>query len=162
MKELLIIRSVSFQQIDLNLPEIKKKFPDYKISILTHEHGIELAKKYKDICHIYVYGYSGAFKKKNRVKALMNKKFDAVIIPVTNITGVGFLNVLKYGFTIKSKEYYMCNVISDIKIITRNKITGEYIKGAVNSIISGIMIIPLLVLGLPYLLIQIKRIEKKK
>lgn len=162
MKELLIIRSVSFQQIDLNLPEIKKKFPEYKISILTHEHGVELAKKYKDIYHIYVYEYLGAFSKKNKVKELADKKFDAVIIPVTNITGVGFLNVLKYGFTINSKEYFVCNVISDIKIITRNKIVGEYIKGVANGIISSVMTIPFLVFGLPYLIFWMRKIEKKK
>ncbi len=46
MKNILIIRSVSFQQLDLNLPAIKEKYSPCSISLLTHEHGVKLAEQF--------------------------------------------------------------------------------------------------------------------
>ncbi|MDG0794581.1 hypothetical protein OMP38_29885 [Cohnella ginsengisoli] len=57
MQEVLIVRSVGFQQLDNNLPKIKEKFPNSRLSILTHEHGVKLAEKYGDIDRIYSYPY---------------------------------------------------------------------------------------------------------
>lgn len=129
MKELLIIRSASFQQLDLNLPEIKKKFPNYKISILTHEHGVKLAEKYEDIKQIYVYPYKDGFSIKRKVKKFNNKIFDALIVPVTNVSGAGFSNVLLFSLSIKAKKKYQCNVISEIKEYTDATIMlGELIR----------------------------------
>lgn len=126
MKELLIIRSASFQQLDLNLPEIKKKFPNYKISILTHEHGVKLAEKYEDIEQIYIYDYKDGFSIKRKVKKFQNKVFDALIVPVTNVSGAGFSNVFLFSLSIKAKKKYQCNVISEIKEYTnKNIIIGE-------------------------------------
>lgn len=160
MKELLIIRSVSFQQLDLNLPEIMKRFPGYRISILTHEHGVELAKKYKEISHIYVYPYTESFHKKHKVPALKNKVFDAVIIPVTNITGVGFLNVLAYGLNIRSREYYMCNVVSDISQVSIGMIHSKRAHGALYQGISWAVTLLLSVVMIPVVCIGLKRCLK--
>lgn len=162
MKELLIIRSVSFQQLDLNLTEIKKKFPNYRISILTHEHGVRLAKKYKDISNIYVYPYFGAFNKSNRVYALDGKKFDAIIIPVTNITGVGFNNVIKYGMTIKADERYICNVISKISKIGVASLLSKYIRFAICNILSIIISLPVIVVCIPITVIKSLTLKAKQ
>ncbi len=161
MKELLIIRSVSFQQLDLNLPDIIKQFPDYKISLLTHEHGVELAKKYSEISEIYVYEYTGSFDKKNKVKSLSNKHFDTVIIPVTNITGVGFLNVLKYGLSIKADRYCMCNVVSDITNLSKAKLNGMFLKGALCKAVSALAAAVIAVFFIPYTLLKLKGLCRK-
>lgn len=142
MKSLLIIRSVSFQQLDLNLPEIKKKFPDHKVCLLTHPHGLELAKKYKDIDEVYSYDYTGAFQSKNKVPQIQGTSFDAVIIPVTNLSGSSFENVLQYGVSIRAKEYYMCNLISEITRITKGGVWTKKVLCNVYRLIAVILAIP--------------------
>lgn len=138
MKELLIIRSASFQQLDLNLPEIKKKFPNYKISILTHEHGVKLAEKYEDIEQIYIYDYKDGFSIRRKVKKFQNKVFDVLIVPVTNVSGAGFSNVFLFSLSIKAKKKYQCNVISEIKEYTnKNIIIGEC-RRFIYKIIAGV------------------------
>lgn len=138
MKELLIIRSASFQQLDLNLPEIKKRFPNYTISILTHEHGVKLAEKYEDIKQIYVYPYKDGFSIKRKVKKFNNKMFDVLIVPVTNVSGTGFSNVFLFSLSVKAKKKYQCNVISEIKEYTDMKIMiGELVR-LIYKIIAGI------------------------
>lgn len=138
MKELLIIRSVSFQQLDLNIPEIKKKFPNHSISILTHEHGIKLAEKYEDIQKIYVYPYKDGFSIKRRVKEFINKTFDVLLIPITNISGAGFSNVFLFSLSIKAKRKYKCNVVSEIKEYTNIKVALEELFQLIYKLLAGV------------------------
>lgn len=165
MKELLIIRSVSFQQLDKNLVAIIEKYPDYKISLLTHEHGVFLAQKYKDINKIYVYPYTSGFQLGKKVADLKGKIFDTVIIPVTNLTGVGFFNVLLFSLSIRSKKRIVCNVISELWEITPRVILGlalmNWMIAAVSKILTAIVAIPvLLLLPVKLLTIQKKGLEK--
>lgn len=149
MKEILIIRSVSFQQLDLNLPAIKKAYPDCQISLLTHEHGVKLAKKYKDIANIYVYPYKSGFKKGNKVPDLADKKFEAVIVPATNLSGAGFDNVLAYAATISSQEIVLCSVTSKLQPITRQKIKALRIRNSLFQcfavLLSAVVFVPVLI-----------------
>ncbi|MDR0310539.1 MAG: hypothetical protein LBJ21_03020 [Acidobacteriota bacterium] len=149
MKEILIIRSVSFQQLDKNLPVIKDHYPDHKISVLTHEHGALLARKYKDVDEVYIYPYRDGFKYKNRAFGINDKKFAAVIIPVANITGAGFFNVLKFSLSIKAGKRAVCNVISDIREVEPAAVRLIGIKNGVISalsmVLTGVAVIPLIV-----------------
>lgn len=160
MKKLLIIRSVSFQQLDLNLPEIKKRFPDYEISLLTHAHGVALAEKYQDIAKVYVYDYTGGFSVKNKVLDLEGKSFDALLVPVTNLTGCGFLNVLAFGTKIKSREYYMCNVVSEITKTGRAKVFWKRCLEGIQKVLAFLLAIPCAVIGIGGLLINLKGMKK--
>lgn len=160
MKRILIIRSVSFQQLDLNLPAIKEKYKEYSISLLTHEHGVKLAEKYSDIDNIYVYPYKEGFKVENKVIELENEQFDAVIVPVTNITGGGFFNVLKFSKAINCKERVMCNVISELKSFTMGDLYYLQLKNFfmnLVSILGAIIISPILLICLLYRLRRIKK-----
>lgn len=159
MKELLIIRSVSFQQLDLNLPAIIRKFPNYNISILTHEHGVNLAKKYNNIKKIYVYKYKESFSFKRKAKNLNNKTFDILIIPVTNMTGTGFGNVFSFALTIKANKKYMCNLVSNITYITNLKIVSDIITNFIYKILSLILAILSGILLLPYTIYKFRKKE---
>lgn len=152
-KNLLIIRSVSFQQLDLNLPEIQKAFPNYNISILTHAHGEKLAKKYSFIKKVYIYEYEGAFNKKNKVKSLSDTEWDAVLVPVTNISGESFLNVLAFGTSIKAKKYFMCNVVSEITELSSKKIFLKKARGLLCKTAACILTVPAALLGALVLLV---------
>lgn len=160
MKNILIIRSVSFQQLDLNLPAIKEKYFPCSISLLTHEHGVKLAEKYSDIDKIYTYPYKEGFNIRNTVSELKNIEFDVVIVPVTNITGSGFFNVLKFSKSIKCKERVMCNVVSEIKSFTMSNIYWMQIKNNFMSVVSlfaTALLSPIMILLLLFRLSKIKK-----
>lgn len=161
MKNILIIRSVSFQQLDLNLSAIKEKYSQCNISLLTHEHGVKLAEKYSDIEKIYVYPYKNGFNMADKVKELSDINFDVVVVPVTNVNGGGFFNVLKFSKSINTKERVMCNVISEIKSFTIGKIYWLEVKATIMQIISflGTLLISPLILII--LLLKLKGIERK-
>lgn len=160
MKKVLIIRSVSFQQLDLNMPAIKEKYSPCSISLLTHEHGVKLAEKYSDIEKIFTYPYKEGFNIKNKVSSLENEEFDAVIVPVTNITGSGFFNVLKFSKSIKCKERTMCNVVSEINPFTMVDIYWLQTKSNLMSIISVFATIILSPIIFIALLFRLKKIKK--
>lgn len=161
MKNILIIRSVSFQQLDLNLPAIKEKYGVCKISLLTHEHGVKLAEKYSDVEKIYVYAYKNGFNIANKANELSNKNFDVIVVPVTNINGGGFFNVLKFSKSINAKERVICNVISDISSFTMGDIYLLEIKSFLMKFIAvlGTVIISPIVFII--LMFKLKFIEKK-
>ncbi|HUC91995.1 MAG TPA: hypothetical protein VMS09_08200 [Paenibacillus sp.] len=128
MREVLIVRSVSFQQLDKNLPAIKSRFPDCRLSILTHEHGVKLAEKYADIHQVYAYPVKGGFSCFRQAKGLRGKSFDAVVIPVGNLTGLGFFNVLMFTLRISAPQRWVCNLVSDIRQIRTGTILRMGIK----------------------------------
>lgn len=162
MKELLIIRSASFQQLDLNLPEIKRKFPEHNISLLTHEHGVKLAEKYTGLYKVYTYDSRNSFSKHHKVKALEGKRFDAVIVLVTNITGASFSNVFSYAYSLKSEKWYMCNVVSEIKQISKLGMYVRQVRVIIENIIAGVIAVPLIVCGSCYLFVKLKLLEDKR
>lgn len=161
MENILIIRSASFQQLDLNLKAICEKYKDSKIDILTHEHGVKLAEKYSVIDEIYVYPYKSGFESKNKVAALKDKKFDVVIVPVTNLSGAGFFNVLKYALTIKTDKLVMCNVISDLREINKISIYNMEVKNCLFKFIAFIFTTIFGILSLPLLMVKLKNSRKK-
>lgn len=143
MKKLLIVRSASFWQLDINLPQIKKQFSDYQLAILTHSSGVDKAKEYECISEIYEYKYNGSFNKKNVVKEIQNQKFDAVIILVTNLTGAFFENAIGYGCSIRAKEYYICNMVSELEKITKFNLFQRKFINLVIKICAGILTVPI-------------------
>ncbi|HOP74684.1 MAG TPA: hypothetical protein PLC07_06465 [Bacillota bacterium] len=161
MKELLIIRSVSFQQLDKNLAAIAKAYPDHRISILTHEHGVMLAQKYRQVNDIYVYPYKEGFKLKNKVPVLKDKTFDVVIVPVTNITGAGFFNVLLFSLGLKASKRVLCNVRSEFKEVRRFSVLCLGLKNLAISVLSSVSTAVLAVFVIPFLPFKLRNLEKK-
>jgi ADP-heptose:LPS heptosyltransferase len=150
-KKALIIRSASFQQLDKNLPEILKNLSEYQFDLLTHEHGVRLAEKYAQIDKIFIYPYRASFHRKSRVKELEKESYDAVIVLVTNLTGAGFLNVIQYATTIRSREYLLCNLVSRLTPFTRRIVAIDQFKSSVLKLIAAlgtIVMAPLFLIGL--------------
>lgn len=160
MKKLLIIRSVPIQQLDNNLPEIIKEFPDHEITLLTHEHGIKLAEKYNTVDNIMVYPFKAKFSPRIKWNELDCMSFDIVIVPVANLTGAGFFNVMLFSLKIKANQIYMCNLVSNIVKINKSKLILKSIFHGfwmfLSSIITIVLSIPLTLI-LPLIL---KRLEK--
>ncbi|PKM82364.1 MAG: hypothetical protein CVU89_05010 [Firmicutes bacterium HGW-Firmicutes-14] len=161
MQEVLIIRSVSFQQLDKNIKAIREKYRNCRISLLTHEHGVKLAEKYKNIYRVYVYPYQGSFSYGKPVKELENRDFDTVIIPVTNISGAGFSNVCLFALTIKAKKYVICNMVSDLREISRAGVFAVVAKNAVISVLASLFTVLIGVVVLPILPLLLRSLEKR-
>jgi len=162
MKEVLIIRSVSFQQLDLNLAAIKSQYPEWRLSVLTHEHGLLLAQKYQAIDRVYVYPFKEGFSYRRPVKELREKVFDTVIIPVANLSGAGFLNVLFFSLTLKCKSRIICNLVSELRPVGPWQIICHSV---INKVWSLIALLLTLILAIPVLLLLpfgLKRIEKTR
>lgn len=162
MKELLIIRSVSFQQLDKNLVAILERFPDHKINLLTHEHGVLLARKYKAIDQIYVYPHKEGFACRRKVKELKDRRFDTVIIPVTNLSGAGFVNVYLFSLSVNAKKRFVCNVVSEFREVSRTRIL---LMGVRNQLFSLFSILFTLVAGFFALLmlpLKLQQIQERK
>ncbi|WP_286885380.1 hypothetical protein [Aneurinibacillus sp. UBA3580] len=161
MKTLLIIRSASMQQLDKNLVEIEKKFPGYEIHMLTHEHSVKLVEKYKSIKKVYVYPYKEGFQARNKVAELQGKAFDGILIPVTNITGAGFFNVLRFSLTLRAKQRFICNLVSDIWEVSPGRIRWMGIK---NILMSAVSLLCAGVVGIAVVLLlpwKLKKLERK-
>ena len=161
MKELLIIRSVSFQQLDKNISVITQRFPEHNIHILTHEHGVLLAQKYKMIKGIYVYPYRSGFSYGKKVPELKEKPFDVVIVPVTNLSGAGFFNVFLFSLSIKAGQRFCCNVVSDLNEFKPAEIILSGLRNVLFKLIArigtAIFAIPM---GL-YLILKLRFMEKR-
>lgn len=160
MKKLLIIRSVPIQQLDNNLPEIIKEFPDHEITLLTHAHGIKLAEKYNEVNKIMVYPFKAKFSPRIKWTELDTMSYDIVIVPVANLTGAGFFNVLLFSLKISAKEIYMCNLVSKIVKINKSKLIVKSIFHGFWMFLSSIVTIVLSIPLIPILPLILKRLEK--
>ncbi len=125
MKEgkVLIVRSVSIQLLDKLLPIITKKFGnsvDY--FLLTHSHSVKRVEKYKNIDKIMEYKKKGDFSIFSIPKEMKKVFFDYIIIPVSNFSGAGFLNVLIMTLLLRTKNIYVINSKGEIKKISKGEI----------------------------------------
>jgi hypothetical protein len=166
-KKALIVRSVSFQQLDKNMKGITQRFPGYEFHLLTHSHGIDCAQGYASISEVIDYGSRKNFSLFHVPEVLKNLKkkeavYDVIIVPVTNKTGTGFLNVLLMAYRIRSGTIYICNLVSEIWEVPRAAILYRAFKSFLFSIISTLMTVPLTLVTLPVLLtgFLISRLKK--
>lgn len=151
MKKLLIVRSVSLQQLDSNILKIKEYFKDYEIHMLTHEHSVKLVEKYQDVKKIWVYPYKKSFSYFDKMDEI-KEKYDAILLPVTNLSGSSFANVFLFGLSIKADKRYFSNLVADIKELKTGMIVLGYVWGIVKKIISafvtGVIAIPVMLVVL--------------
>ncbi len=160
-KKILIIRSVSFQQLDKNLTQVKETFPapGTTFYLLTHSHGIERAGKYGLFSEIIDYQSRKDFSFFHLPQRLKKEKFHAVIIPVTNRTGAGFLNVFATALRIKAEKIYCCTLASEIRQVPRKEIVSRLLKATFFSALAFILTLGSLVI-LPFLILSALLLRK--
>jgi|GEM_PF-305584 len=127
-KRVLIIRSVSFQQLDKNVVRVKEMFPGAEFYLLTHSHGVNRARKYEMLSDVFDYRSRKNFSFFFIPRRLKGERFDAVVVPVTNKTGAGFLNVFLLALRlkgIKPGKIYCCNLVSEVWHIPGRKIVFQ-------------------------------------
>ena len=119
MIDILIVRSAPIQQLDASLSKIKLKFDNPNISILSHEHAIELLNKYECIDTCITYPYKESFDIRRKARFDDGKKFDHAIVMVGNLSGCGFQNVLFFALSLPVGKIWVCNLIGEINSISR-------------------------------------------
>jgi hypothetical protein len=147
-KVVLIIRSVSFQQLDKNLEAVSRRFPGHEFHLLTHPHGRERAGSYALIDRIFDYDSRRNFSFFHVPCLIRRKKensvlpYEAVVVPVTNKTGVGFLNVMMMALRIPSRGVYVCNMTSEIWTVSHRQIVLRSLRSSAFSLLAGVFTVP--------------------
>ncbi len=149
MRRVLIIRSVSLQQLDLIIGAISDKFSDALIDILTPPHNHSHCEKYDTVSEIIDYPDKCSFSCFTLPEEIKNRRYNTVVVPVSNQKGSGFLNVLFMALRIDAKEIYTCNLATEIKRVSRFTILFkkalELIAIPISLILAALTIIPVLI-----------------
>lgn len=143
MAEILIIRSASMQQLDLNLPAIQHRFNGFEWGVLTHEHGVTAVEKYSGVGNIYVYNHKSGFRFWRKAAQISGRCFDAVVVQTANASGNGYLNVLLLAISIQSKKIYICNPASEIKEIKKSIIILRSFLICTFKLVSVVLTLPI-------------------
>ncbi len=129
MDTVLIIRSVSLQQLDNTCRQVQAAFPGSAIDLLTHEHALEQCLKYSGLRRVIAYEYSKDFSPLRPAGNLRGKRYDKVIVPFSNISGAGFLKVMLFALRLRSKGIFSCNLPGTVKPLPRGRILLRLFSG---------------------------------
>lgn len=119
MTNILIVRSAPIQQLDASISKITQKFDSPDISILSHEHAIELLNKYECINKCITYPFKESFDISRKAKFDTGERFDHAIIMVGNLSGCGFQNVLFFALSLPVRKIWICNLIGELTPLSR-------------------------------------------
>jgi len=108
--KILLIRSVSFQQVDRQWEEWRKRFPGAEWYILTHAHGEAAAGRYEGLRRVFVYPWKSPFCWYRPASCLKGESFDCVVVPFSNASGAGFGNVMLFTLTVRARRRLSCNL----------------------------------------------------
>ena len=111
----LLIRSVSFQQLDRIWPQLMRTFPDHQFSILTHQHSLETAAGYAEVVEVIPYPSKGSFQFWRLPYPVRSRQWDLVIVPVGNSSGSGFLNVYLAAMAMSAKQRFQVNLAGEFR-----------------------------------------------
>ena len=108
MNKVLIIRSAPASYLKDILPEVKDRFGDPTIEVLTNSLARpELTKFLKDDqIIIWPKEKFGILKMNYYLFTSLFTKFDAIIIPYTNLWGEGYRNVELFGLGLGARELW--------------------------------------------------------
>ena len=154
---ILIVRSAPIQQLDANISKIKQKFNSPSVSILSHEHGIELLNKYECLDKCISYPYKESFDISRKAKFDNGERFDHGVVMVGNLTGCGFQNVLFFALTLPVRKIWSCNLIGEVTPISRAGIILKSIRNQAFKITAFLSTAILCVFAFPLLFIFFKR-----
>lgn len=135
-KKILVVRTVSFEQLDRVIKRLKEDGPMSVIMILTHSHGKDMAAQYFGKENIFVYNRRGNYTLFHLPRELSGHVFDEVILPVTNLRGNGFFNVFLFSVRVSAKKRYIMNVNLKKRLLTYRLITGSFVLRTLYFLIS--------------------------
>ena len=105
--EILIIRSTSNQHLALVVRRLKEEYPQGNMDILTHAHSVESIGELDGVRDILSYPPSQYFTP--FLLPVLKKNYSLVVVPVSNLTGSGYENVLLLALRLKKEKILLCN-----------------------------------------------------
>lgn len=121
--EILIIRSTSNQHLALVVRRLLEKHPLGNIDILTHSHSAKSIAEMKNIRDIFSYPPSPYFSP--FLIPSLSPKYHMVVVPVSNLTGSGYENVLLLALRIKKEKIFLCNLSGEFIPLPAKKIIAR-------------------------------------
>ena len=156
MTKILIVRSAPIQQLDASLTKIKQEFHSPDISILSHEHAIELLNKYEGINKCITYPFTESFDVSRKAKFDDGESFDHAIVMVGNLSGCGFQNVFFFALTLPVRKIWVCNLIGEITPTSRAGIILKSIRNQAFKFLALISTAVFSVVAFPFLFCFLK------
>lgn len=163
LSDVLIIRSVGLQQLDLLLPLLAERFSGQRLVLLTHAHSLEAVSKYPQLAEVITYPHKGSFQPWRRAPELAGRRFETLIAPVTSLDGGGFFNVLTFAASLPANQMLLCRPSGELEPLTRLKLLRQAclrLLAALGASIATLAMLPVLLL-LPLWLWYLKQGAKK-
>jgi hypothetical protein len=154
---ILVVRSAPIQQLDASLSKIKQKFDNPSISFFSHEHAIELLKKYEGIKKCITYPFKESFNLRRIAKFDNGERFDHGVVMVGNLTGCGFQNVLFFALSLPVQKIWICNLIGEITPISRATIIFKSLRNLIFKVLALLLTSVFSMVAFPLLLIFFNR-----
>jgi hypothetical protein len=127
MDNVLILRSVSLQQLDHNLPAIRAAFPGAQFHLLTHPHAVAECRKFSGLARVIPLDSAAPFSPFRLPRSIRSETYSAAVVPVANRSGAGFLNVFLAAWASGAETIHRCNLVSEIESISRPALLGRWL-----------------------------------
>lgn len=105
---ILIIRSTSIQHLALVIRRVSSLYPGARIDVLAHSHSVESVKQMNGVSSIIAYPSTRDFSP-FIIGCLPLNNYHLVVVPVSNISGAGYENVLLLALRFRKKQVVLCN-----------------------------------------------------
>jgi len=124
---ILIIRSTSIQHLALAVHQAQSKYASAKIDCLTHPHSLDSVREMQGINAIHPYPSTRNFSPFT-APASCRGNYALVIVPVSNMTGAGFENVLLLALRFQKRRIVLCDLRGGLIPISRGKILARALR----------------------------------
>ncbi len=157
---ILIIRTIQFALLERLLLELRKRFPDAKISVLTNLQQLERVDQLEEIEHVFGVHARRDYSITNiglrNIFRIRKCNFDQVIMPHMQAGFGGFGNVLLLLPLLKIRKWQHCS--TDWKMITLKK--SSFWVLVAKSALAAVVFLPaaiLVTLGFLYIRLRTRK-----
>lgn len=126
-RKVLILRSVSLQQLDQNLPAVQAAFPGAEFHLLTHPHAVAECHKVPGLAQVIPLPSAAPFSPFRLPGGIRRQGYAATVVPVSNLSGAGFANVFLTALASGAQEIYRCDLVSEITRIEKPALLGRFL-----------------------------------
>jgi hypothetical protein len=103
----LLLRSISFQLLDLQWPRLTGRFAGQPVTILTHDHSLAEASGYPGVSRVIRYPGRGRFHWRMARQAVAGQHYRQLVVPLSTAGGGGQLNLVWAGLMLPADERWL-------------------------------------------------------
>lgn len=141
----LIIRSTSTQNLEKQMPSISEHLANGTVDVLTHKEGYgSIQEKFPD-AGIVLYPFEEDFSPSRVLFGTLAdqkiRKYKTVVVPMSNRSGDGYLNVLLFSLFLNPDRIVSCDKQGTLRTVSKRHILLRSVK-------EGTLVVPTLALTL--------------